>query len=169
MGSRGDFDDFLVMLLDGIVLFKEVDVVIFIIGKKLDFNVLGLVKELFDEDGIVIESIFGFIDSLFKVFFKIFLIFNNLYILFIIIYSGFDNNREFVFFNECGSFVIRFDRVRSIGDDGNIGFNGKSLGFGFVIEGVDGFGVGIDKGNISIFNFFGEFGVFREEIVIIFD
>lgn len=169
MGSRSDFDDLLVTSLDGTVSLKEVDAVTFTIGKKLDFNVSGSVKESLDEDGTVTESTLGLTDSSLKALLKTLLIPNNSHTSSTTTHSGLDNNRESVFLNERGSLVIRLDRARSTGDDGNTGLNGKSSGLGLVTEGVDGLGAGTDKGNTSIFNLLGEFGVLREETVTIPD
>lgn len=56
---RGDLDNFLVSPLNGAVALVEMDHVTVVITKELDFDVLGLLKETFDEDGAVTKRALG--------------------------------------------------------------------------------------------------------------
>src|SRR5690242_15811389 len=53
--SRSNLNDLLVTTLHGAVTLVQVDDVTLVVTKKLDLNVLGLVKEALDEDGAVAE------------------------------------------------------------------------------------------------------------------
>lgn len=169
MGSRGDFDDLLVTSLDGTVSLKEMDTVTLTIGKKLDFDVSGSVKESLDKDGTITESTLGLTDSSLKALLETLLVPNDSHTSSTTTHSSLDDDREPILLNELGSLVIRLDRTRSTGDDWNTSLNGKSSGLGLVTEGVDGLGAGTDECDTCIFNLLGELGVLREETVTIID
>lgn len=169
MGSRGDFDDLLVTSLDGTVSFKEVNAVTLTIGKKLDFNVSRSVKESLDEDSTVTESTLGLTDSSLKALLETLLVPNDSHTSSTTTHGSLDDDGESVLLNELGSFVVRFDRAWSTGNDRHTSLNGKSSSLGLVTKGIDGLRAGTNEGNTSILDLLGELGILREEAVTILD
>lgn len=169
IGGRGDFDDLLVTSLDRTVSFKEVNAVTLTIGKKLDFNVPRSVKESLNEDSTVTESTFGLTDSSLKALLETLLVPNDSHTSSTTTHGSLDDNGESVLLNELGSFVVRFDRAWSTGNDRNTSLNGKSSSLGLVTKGIDGLRAGTNEGNTSILDLLGELGILREEAVTILD
>jgi hypothetical protein len=56
VGCRCDLDNLLVTSLDGAVTLEQVDRVANTVGKDLDFNVTGALKETFDKDSTISEG-----------------------------------------------------------------------------------------------------------------
>lgn len=169
MGRRSDFDDLLVTSLDGTVSFKEVDAVTLTIGKKLDFNVSGSVKESLDEDSTVTKSTLGLTDSSLKALFETLLVPNDSHTSSTTTHGSLDDDGESILLDKLGSLVVRFDRARSTGNDRNTSLNGKSSSLGLVTKGIDSLRAGTNEGDTSIFNLLGELGILRKEAITILD
>jgi hypothetical protein len=108
--------------LDGTVSLEEVDTVAFSISEKLDLDMSGVIKEschqsllldsklTLNKDGTITKGRLGFTNSSLKVLFETLLIPNNSHTTSTTSESGFDDDWETVFLDECVGQVERSDR-----------------------------------------------------------
>lgn len=134
-----NLDDLLMTTLDTAVTLVEVNDIAVVVAKKLDLDMLGLVKEALDEDGTVAKGRLGLGHSTLKVLLQGTLLAHHTHTTATTTKGCLDDDGESILVGEFLDLFEPLDGVFGTGDDGDIALDGEFTGRDFVTESDNGF------------------------------
>jgi hypothetical protein len=131
--------------LNGAITLEQVDNISMVVSKKLDLDMLGLVKESLDKYSSVAKGRFGFRSGSLKRVFQVCLIPDNSHTTTTTSVSSLDDDWESIFVCESLDILEFFNCTIGSRDDWHASLDRNSSGRDFVAKRIDDFRGGADK------------------------
>ncbi len=144
LGGR-NFDHLLVATLDGAITLVQMNNVSVVITKKLDLNVLGLVKEALDKDGTVTEGRLGLGGGTLEVLLETLGLADDTHTTATTAVGGLDDDGESILVGEGLDLLEAFDGTLGTRDDRDVSSDSELSGRDLVAKGVNDIRRGADK------------------------